>query len=377
MRIGITCHHTFGGSGTVATELGMELARRGHEVHFITFEKPYRLQFDPNIYFHQVPVMHYPLFENTPASLSLAVKMHEVVCNDKLDILHVHYAIPHATAAYLVRQMCTRVRVPYVTTLHGTDITLVGNDPSYHTITKFSIEQSNAVTCVSQWLKDESIARFDIQRSIQVIHNPVDIDRFQRREPTCCGRERYAPNGEPILIHISNFRPVKRIDDIIHIFHGVRKQMPAKLLMVGDGPLRNPAQQLARDLGIDEDVTFLGTQDHVETLLSIADLCLLPSEYESFGLAALEANACEVPVIASHAGGLPEAVGHGETGYLCPMGDIESMTARALEILRDPVLHDRMGKAGAERARRLFAADQITAQYERLYEGLLNGDPGL
>ena len=377
MRIGITCHHTYGGSGTVATELGMSLAKRGHEVRFICFDRPYRLQDHPNISFDPVEVMHYPLFENTPTSLSLAVKMREVVCNHELDLLHVHYAIPFATSAYLARQMCSRFRIPFVTTLHGTDITLVGQHPSYFVMTRFSIEQSTAITAVSNWLKQETLDKFDIDRPIQVIYNSVDLDRFQRREADCCARRRYAPNDEPILMHISNFRPVKRVQDVVRAFARVRAQMPARLLMIGDGPERDPAQKLARELGVADDVFFPGKQQQVEAFLSIADLYFLPSESESFGLSALEANACGVPVIGSNAGGLPEVIIEGETGFLCPVGDVDCMADRALMLLRNRDRRLSMAEAGARRAREEFGATRIVEQYEELYAGIIAGDVGL
>lgn len=374
MRIGITCHHTYGGSGTVATELGMALAKRGHHVHFVCFAQPYRLRFDPNIYFHQVEIMHYPLFEHTPVSLSLAAKIGEVICTEKLDLLHVHYAIPHAAAAILARQVCPIPDVKLVTTLHGTDITLVGQDPSYFTITRHSIERSDVVTCVSNWLRDQTVERFGISRPIHVIYNSVDAGRFRRLVPKECSRKRYAPKGEPIIMHISNFRPVKRVLDVVEVFARVRREMPAKLLMIGDGPLRMPAQEHAQKLGVMHDTWFLGRQDEVETFLSLADLFLLPSEHESFGLAALEAMACEVPVIASRAGGLPEVIEDGVSGYLCPVGDVDAMARRALEVLRDEATEKMIENAALRRARTVFSADAIVSEYERLYEAVLNSN---
>ena len=355
----------------------MTLARRGHEVHFICFDRPYRLQDHPNIHFDPVEVMHYPLFENTPTSLSLAVKMREVVCNRELDLLHVHYAIPHATSAYLARQMCSRFNIPFITTLHGTDITLVGQHPSYHVMTRFSIEQSTAITAVSDWLKQETIDKFDIDRPIQVIYNSVDTDRFYRRESDCCTRNRFAPGGEPILMHISNFRPVKRVEDVVKVFARVRAEMPARLLMIGDGPERKNARQLARELGVADDVFFPGKQQQVEAFLSIADIFLLLSEHESFGLSALEANACEVPVIASRSGGLPEVIVEGETGFLCPVGDVDCMADRALTILRNRDFRIEMGRKGAKRARERFSATRIVEDYEEMYRGVISGDIGL
>ncbi|HDS74911.1 MAG TPA: N-acetyl-alpha-D-glucosaminyl L-malate synthase BshA [Firmicutes bacterium] len=368
MKIGITCHHTYGGSGTVATELGMALADRGHQVHFITFERPYRLRTDPNIYFHQVDVMHYPLFEHTPITLSLAAKMGEVLCTEALDLLHVHYAIPHATAAYLGRQLCDRKNVRIVTTLHGTDITLVGQDPSYFSITRFSIEQSDAVTTVSQWLKDETIREFQITRPIDVISNSVDTNRFHRMELDPTFRSKYAPNNEPIVVHISNFRPVKRVEDVIRIFARIREKMPAKLLMIGDGPMRMPAQQLATKLGVMNDTWFLGKQDEIEKYLSIADLFVFPSQSESFGLAALEAMACGVPVVASRSGGLPEVIVNGQTGYLAEIGDIEHMAGHGIELLGDRPLAQRISEASVQRVHEHFTHDTIVSRYVELYE---------
>jgi L-malate glycosyltransferase len=368
VKIGITCHHTYGGSGTVATELGMALARLGHRVHFVTFDRPYRLQPDPNIFMHQVDVMHYPLFEHTPVTLSLAAKMGEVLCTEELDLLHVHYAIPHAAAAYLGRQLCDKKNVRIVTTLHGTDITLVGQDPSYHSITKFSIEQSDAVTSVSNWLREETVREFAVKQPIDVIHNSVDTNRFYRRDIDPSLRLRYAPDGQPIILHISNFRPVKRVQDVVRVFAEIRSRIPAKLLMVGDGPQRMPAQQLAEDLGVMGDTWFVGKQDDVETYMSMADLLLLPSQAESFGLVALESMACGLPVVASRSGGLPEVVVHGESGFLADVGNISEMAHCALTVLDDRGLHSRVVAAALERVHAEFSHDQIVARYVSLYE---------
>ena len=375
MRIGISCHHTYGGSGTVATELGMALARRGHRIHFIAFAVPYRLQVGPNIYFHQVDVMQYPLFEHTPVTLSLAAKMGETIATERLDLLHVHYAIPYATAAYLALKLCPNNDVKLVTTLHGTDITLVGQDPSYYAITKFSIEQSHAITAVSRWLREQTVNRFHVANPIEVIYNPVDTSRFVRAPVPEFQRSLYAPNGEAIVMHISNFRAVKRVPDVVRIFARIRDRMPAKLLMIGDGPQRMPAQELATELGVMKDVWFLGRQERVEAFLSLADLFLFPSEYESFGLAAAEAMACEVPVVASRAGGLPEVIVDGESGFLCPVGDVEAMAARSIEVLQDRGLARRITTAGLERVRENFAVDAIVKQYEEMYHQVLAGDP--
>ncbi len=373
MRIGVTCHHTYGGSGTVATELGMALAKRGHDVHFICLAEPYRLRLNSHIYFHQVGTVEYPLFEQTPTVLSLASKMGETIATEKLQLLHVHYAIPHATAAYLARQLDPGSGIKVITTLHGTDITLVGQDPSYFSMTKFSIEQSDRITAVSNWLKDQTIKEFGITAPIDVIYNSVDAERFHRAESSECSRPRYAPEGQPIIMHISNFRPVKRTDDVIRTFAAIRAHMPAKLLMIGDGPQRMPAQEAATRLGVMDDTWFLGRQDQVEAFLSLADLFLFPSEHESFGLAALEAMACGVPVVGSRAGGLPEVVTDDETGYLCEVGNVECMAARALDILSDRERAGRMRDACVDRAVTDFASADIVEQYERLYEEALAG----
>lgn len=373
MKIGITCHHTYGGSGTVATELGMALARRGHQVHFVTFDRPYRLRAHPNIYVHQVDVMHYPLFEHTPVTLSLAAKMGAVLCTEDLDLLHVHYAIPHATAAYLGRQLCHKKDVRIITTLHGTDITLVGQDPSYYAITKFSIEQSDGVTAVSNWLREETIKEFGLEKPIDVIYNSVDTDRFRRLDIDPQVRARYAPHGQPIVVHISNFRPVKRVEDVVRIFARIRAEMPAKLLMIGDGPLRMPAQELATELGVMDDTWFLGKKDDVEQFLSMADLFLLPSRSESFGLAALEAMACGVPVVGVNSAGLPEVIDDGETGYLCEAGSVDCMAERSLELLRNDGTRSRIVDAAQAQVRERFTHDAIVDEYERLYERVLSG----
>jgi N-acetyl-alpha-D-glucosaminyl L-malate synthase BshA len=349
----------------------MALAKRGHQVHFITFAEPYRLQFDPNIYFHQVDVMHYALFDHPPTTLSLAAKMAEVIKTEKLDLLHVHYAVPHATAAFLARQLCPESGVKLITTLHGTDITLVGQDPSYFSITKFSIERSDAVTAVSSWLADQTVSRFGDVGPVQVIYNSVDTARFHRTSVPTCRRARYAPNGEPIIVHISNFRPVKRVLDIVKTFAEIRREMPAKLLMIGDGPHRMPAQELATELGVMSDTWFLGKQDNVELFLSLADLFLLPSEYESFGLAALEAMACGVPVVASRSGGLMEVIEDGVSGYLSNVGDTHDMATHGLELLQNGQLKADVRRAALERVNTLFSTDNVIGQYEDLYASVL------
>jgi len=366
MKIGITCYPTYGGSGVVATELGKELAARGHEVHFISYALPIRLTTNDTIFFHEVEVLSYPLFEYPPYDLVLSTKMVEVMTRYELDILHVHYAIPHSISAYLAKMMMRDRVIPFVTTLHGTDITLVGNDRSYLPITRFGIQQSDAVTAVSQYLRQRTIDEFQIERHIEVIPNFVNCDIYDRSDNPEL-RKRFAKPDEPLMIHISNFRPVKRIEDVIEIFSIVRKERPARLLMVGDGPERPKAEWLANTHGVAEDVLFLGKQNDMATLLSVADILLLPSELESFGLVALEAMACEVPVVATKVGGLPEVVRHGTDGYLCDLGDVSSMAAACLRILTTPTLRREMGKVARERARQEFCASKIVLRYEALY----------
>ena len=333
MRIGITGYPTYGGSGVVATELGQELAARGHDVYFITYAQPIRMKTnDPRIHFHQAAVVSYPLFDHSPYTLSLAVKMLEVFESESLDILHVHYAIPHSVSALLARQMAAPRRLPFITTLHGTDITLVGNNPNYLPITRYSIEQSDGVTSITHYQHRRTLEEFAVKHPIEIIPNFVNCDLYCRK-PNPALRAEWAPDGEPILMHLSNFRPVKRILDAIEIFVMVRGKMPAKLVMIGDGPDRAPAEALARRRGVEKDVLFLGKQNEIREKLGQADLFLLPSELESFGLAALEAMACEVPVIATNAGGVPEVVEHGVDGYLVEPGDVTSAAQYAIEIL--------------------------------------------
>jgi N-acetyl-alpha-D-glucosaminyl L-malate synthase BshA len=366
MKIGITCYPTYGGSGVVATELGKELAKRGHDVHFISYALPIRLTMKDHVYFHEVEVLTYPLFEYPPYDLVLATKMAEVMTRFDLDILHVHYAIPHSISAYLAKMMLGSQVVPFVTTLHGTDITLVGNDRSYLPITRFGIEQSDAVTAVSQYLKRRTIQEFQIQRPITVVPNFVDCDIYVRStDPDL--RTKFANDDEPILIHISNFRPVKRVEDVIGIFALVRKKRKARLLMVGDGPERPKAEWLANTHGIAQDVHFVGKQNDMSELLAISDVLLLPSELESFGLVALEAMACEVPVIATRVGGIPEVVRDGVDGFLYEVGDIQAMADGCLSILTNPQVRDNLGKAAREHATREFCASKIVLQYEDLY----------
>jgi N-acetyl-alpha-D-glucosaminyl L-malate synthase BshA len=373
MRIGITCYPTYGGSGAVATELGLELARRGHEVHFISYASPFRLRgFAERVTFHEVTQVEYPLFEqSSPYALALAVKQHEVAVRENLDLMHVHYAIPHAATAWLAKQMLKDQRdLKIVTTLHGTDITLVGQDPSYFTLTKFSIEQSDAVTAVSAYLRDETYRAFGCARcDITVIPNFISTADYHPATDASC-RRALAPASHRILVHVSNFRPVKRIMDVVRIFAGVRKVIAATLVLVGDGPERDPVEQEVDHLGLKKNVRFLGKVDNVADVLRGSDLFLLPSATESFGLAALEAMACGVPVIASAAGGIPEVVVDGETGFLAPPGDVELMTARALAALTDAAEHERLKRNAAARALD-FAAERVVPRYEQLYEGVL------
>src|SRR5262245_41306621 len=352
MKIGITCYPTYGGSGVVATELGKELASRDHDVHFISYALPIRLTMTYHVYFHEVEVLTYPLFEYPPYDLVLATKMAEVMTRFELDILHVHYAIPHSISAYLAKKMTDRV-VPFVTTLHGTDITLVGNDRSYLPITRFGIEQSDAVTAVSHYLKQRTVDEFQIRRAITVIPNFVNCDVYSRSTDHSL-RQRFAKDNEAIFIHISNFRPVKRIDDVIAVFASVRRECPAKLLLVGDGPDRPKAEWLAQNQGVSQDVLFLGKQSDMAPFLSVADVLLLPSEIGYFGLVAVGAMACEVPVIATCLGGIPEVVEHEEDGFLFGVGDIKGMAEAGLKLVRNPQLRQEMGKAARQHALRDF-----------------------
>jgi N-acetyl-alpha-D-glucosaminyl L-malate synthase BshA len=372
MKIGITCYPTYGGSGVVATELGIELAARGHEVHFISYAMPIRLSSShERIYFHEVEVTTYPLFDHPPYTLALATKMTEVAEAASLDLLHVHYAIPHSVSALLARMMAQPRKLPFITTLHGTDITLVGSDRSYLPITRFSIEQSDGVTAISNYLRDRTVREFDIKRPIEVIPNFVNCDNYKRGDDEELRRQ-WAPNGEPILMHLSNFRPVKRITDAVEIFALVRQKIPAKLIMIGDGPDRGAAEYIVRTKGLTKDVCFLGKQDQVDHKLGLADLFLLPSDEESFGLAALEAMACEVPVIATNVGGLPEVVTDGVDGYLIHPCDVATGARRALEILTLPDRGRAMGQQARINARRQYCSNDVIPQYEAYYEKILN-----
>jgi L-malate glycosyltransferase len=368
MKIGIVCYPTFGGSGVVATELGIGLAKVGHQVHFITYKQPMRLDFfSENLFYHEVDIKSYPLFEHAPYELALASKMVSVVKYENLDLLHVHYAIPHASAAYMAKQILKTqgIQIPVVTTLHGTDITLVGKDPSYEPVVTFSINQSDGVTSVSADLRKETYEYFDIKRDIEVIPNFIDLDRFKRQRKDHF-KMAICPHGEKLMVHTSNFRKVKRVEDVIHVFYNVRKEIPAKLLLVGDGPERDRMERLCRTLGTCDDIRFLGKLDAVEEVLSVADLFLMPSEKESFGLAALEAMACEVPVLSSNAGGIPELNIDGVTGFVCNVGDVEDMTEKAKIILADENLPGFKERALA-RAKE-FDIHQILPLYVSYYE---------
>jgi N-acetyl-alpha-D-glucosaminyl L-malate synthase BshA len=371
VNVGITCYPTVGGSGAVAAELGKQLARRGHAVHFVSYRLPFRLDDSTsNVFFHEVDVSTYSLFEYPPHDLALAAKMAEVSREAKLEVLHVHYAIPHAITGLLAQQMLGKDAPRLVTTLHGTDITLVGQDRSFFEITRFGILRSDGVSAVSDFLKKMTVEEFDIDRPIDVIPNFIDLSLYDRRA-SALDRSAFAPGRERILLHVSNFRPVKRVLDVVRILERVVREVPAVLLMVGEGPERASAQALARRLGVADRVRFLGRHDRIEEIMLLADVFLLPSELESFGLSALEAMAAGVPVVGSDAGGLPEVVKHAETGFLLPVGDIEGMASRAIEILKDDEHHRSLGQAARGRAASLFNADRIVTQYERLYERVI------
>lgn len=371
MNIGITCYPTYGGSGTVATELGRGLARRGHTVHFITTSLPYRLnQFVENVYYHEVQVFNYPLFEYTPYSLSLASKMSQIAVRENLELLHVHYAIPHATSAYLAQRIVEkRRRLPFITTLHGTDITLVGTDPSYFDITKFSIEESDAVTAVSQYLKNQTIYRFVVNKHIEVIPNFVDPGKFTPRASGV--RKCFAEPDEKVLMHISNFRPVKRIPDIINVFEGVSKRVKSRLVLIGAGPEKENARRMVEEKKLTDIVHFLGPQDDVSTLLSCADLYLLLSEHESFGLTALEAMSCGVPVVGTSGSGMDEFIGDGAVGRLFAVGDVEAMIEGCVSILNDNEQLAEMRLNGRKRVLERYSEHDIMGKYEDLYRRVL------
>ncbi len=374
MRIGITCYPTYGGSGALATELGLELARRGHQVHFITYDSPFRLRgYTEGVYFHEVDTRsRYPLFDHYPYTLALASKQHEVALHERLEVLHVHYAIPHATTAWMAREMLGADHpIKVITTLHGTDITLVGQEASFYAITKLSIERSDSVTAVSSYLRDETYRAFGcVGCTIDVIPNFVRLAEYHPEAES--DTQALAPADHRVITHVSNFREVKRVRDVIRIFARIRRAMPATLIMIGDGPDRDAAEQEARDLGVASDVRFLGRLDSVVTLLQASDLFLLPSQSESFGLAALEAMACGIPVVASRAGGLPEVITDGVDGILEPPGSVEAMGRRAVELLRDADRHRRMGEAALTKATQ-FAAEVVVPQYEALYHSVVSG----
>jgi L-malate glycosyltransferase len=371
MKIGIVCYPTFGGSGVVATELGKALAKEGHQVHFITYSQPSRLDFlNENLFYHEVEFRSYPLFEYPPYELALASKMVSVVMNEKLDLLHVHYAIPHASAAYMAKQILKTkgIYIPVVTTLHGTDITLVGKDASYEPVVTFSINESDGVTSVSEDLKRETYHSFKITRDIEVIPNFIDLEKFKKQKKDHF-KKAICPHGEALIVHTSNFRKVKRIGDVMQVFNNIHKEIPSKLLMIGDGPERTHAETQARDFGISDAVRFLGKLEAVEEVLSVADLFLMPSEKESFGLAALEAMACEVPVISTNTGGLPELQLQGVTGFMSNVGDVEDMTRNALHVLDKNNL-PKFKENALARAKE-FDITNILPLYERYYEKIL------
>jgi len=378
MKIGIVCYPTFGGSGVVATELGIELAHKGHQIHFISYSQPVRLDFvSENIFYHEVAVSDYPLFDYQPYELVLSSKLVDVVKYEQLDLLHVHYAIPHASAAYMAKQILASqgIHIPFITTLHGTDITLVGRDASFEPVITFAINQSDAVTSVSQSLKEDTLKHFAVNREIQVIPNFVKISDYEKKEHDC-SRVLFAQPNELILMHISNFRKVKRVEDVLYVFDKVRKQLPVKLLMIGDGPERANIERLCRDLDAGHDIKMLGKITDPIQLLSIADLFLLPSETESFGLAALEAMASKVPVISSNTGGLPEVNVDGFSGYLCPVGDVEMMSEKALHIFHDVATLQKFKHNAFEQALK-FDISKILPMYEALYEQVLLKARGL
>jgi N-acetyl-alpha-D-glucosaminyl L-malate synthase BshA len=372
MKIGIVCYPTFGGSGVLATELGKALAQKGHEVHFITYQQPVRLdRFDPHIIYHEVQVPTYPLFDFPPYETALASTMVDVIKNRQLDLLHVHYAIPHASAAYMAKQILAKegIHIPVITTLHGTDITLVGRDKTYAPVVTFSINESDAITAVSENLREETYRYFNITKEIEVIRNFVDVSRFSRK-PIDAFRKAIAPQGEKLLLHASNFRKIKRVTDVVRIFANVKKEIPAKLLFVGDGPERSTAEDLSRELGICNDILFVGKQEQMEDILAIADIFLLTSEYESFGLAALEAMAAGVPVISTNAGGIAEINIDQQTGFLSPVGDVAAMSEHTIRLLKDEKLLSAFRKRAYEQALR-FDIHNVIPEYETLYERFL------
>lgn len=372
MNIAIVCYPTFGGSGVLATELGKALADKGHNIHFITYQQPVRLShFHTNIFYHEVRVPTYPLFDYPPYETALSSTMVDVITNNNIQLLHVHYAIPHASAAYMAKQILAKegIHIPVITTLHGTDITLVGRDKTYRPVVTFSMNESDILTAVSDNLKEETYRNFAIEKDIEVIHNFVDVKRFNRK-PVDAFKKLIAPNGEKIIVHASNFRKVKRVDDVVKAFLLINEKIPSKLLLLGDGPERPPIEAEARNSNACDAIKFLGKQEQMEDILPIADLFLLTSEYESFGLAALEAMAAEVPVISTNAGGLPEIIINGNCGYMSNVGDVEDMSKNAILILHDKITHDRF-KANALTQAKKFDIGNIVPQYEKLYERLI------
>jgi N-acetyl-alpha-D-glucosaminyl L-malate synthase BshA len=375
MKIGIVCYPTFGGSGVVATELGMALAAQGHQVHFISYSQPFRLDvFSGNLFYHEVPITTYPLFEFLPYEISLTSKLVDVVMHQDLDLLHVHYAIPHASAAYMAKQILAKRGkfIPFITTLHGTDITLVGKDPSYQPVIEFAINESDGVTAVSDSLRKDTLKYFNISREIEVIPNFIDIENYSKPSDQCY-RGMYAPNGEKVITHISNFRPVKRIDDVVRVFEKIRKEIPAKLILAGDGPERGNVENLARQLGVIQDVVFLGKTKAIERILCMSDLFLLTSETESFGLSSLEAMASHVPVISTNTGGIPEVNVHGYSGFLSDVGDVDDMAVNALSLLKDDTRMQHFKNQARIQATK-FDIKQILPMYENLYSRLTGMD---
>ncbi len=374
MKIGITCYPTYGGSGVVATELGLALASLGHQVHFISYAIPHRLnKFFENVFFHEVELSTYPLFEHSLYDLALTSKMLEVIDFEELDLMHVHYAIPHAVSAYLARQVLRRQNknLKFITTLHGTDITLVGLEPSFMPLVKFSIEESDGVTTVSRFLKEKTLTNYNIEKDIEVIYNFIDIEKF-KPDQSDLFRKHIAPNGEKVLVHTSNFRIVKRVTDTIRVLEKVKKEVPAKLVLVGDGPDRSECERLARELDIHKDVVFLGKQDGLTEILNAADIFLMPSQSESFGLSALEAMSCGIPVVSSSVGGLPELNIHNETGYIAEIGDIDRMAKYVVELLTNEKRYKSFSKNSRDRAVKNFDKNLIVPKYVDYYEKILN-----
>ena len=374
MKIGITCYPTYGGSGVIATELGKELALRGHEVHFISYAMPFRLnKYIENIFFHEVETSSYPLFEFPLYSLSLSSKMIEVAEFENLDLLHVHYAIPHATSAFLAKQIIKNKKLKITTTLHGTDITLVGLEPSFLPLVKFSIEQSDGVTAVSRFLKEKTLTNYNIEKDIHVIQNFVDTELFNRTSSEDCAfRKHIAPNGEKVIVHSSNFRLVKRVTDAIKVFKIAQQEIPSKLLLVGDGPDRSECERLVRELQLTDNVKFLGKQDGLVEILSSSDIFIIPSQSESFGLAALEAMACGLPVISSSVGGLPELVKHNECGFIAEIGDVDRMAKYTMDLLGNEKKYEKFSKSARDRAINKFDKSIVVPMYEEHYNKILN-----